>query len=170
MIAARQGHDSTVTQLLSANSNINLQASLVGKGGWSALIVAAYNGHDSIVAQLLSAKADVNLVDNEGRSALMRAARRGHDSTVTQLLSAKADVNLVDQEGCSAWDLSNDRGKSEWDLPSGKCRELIGAHIESEMRTIHDRFRQHLELILRPSPRQMQFRSAFRVPQVRWAI
>lgn len=130
MLAAGNGHTSTVKLLLDRGADVNAKSDmgdtalwfatrngyiaiaqlLLDKGayvnaksdtGSTALIAAAYGGYNSIVSTLLDRGADVNATEN-GRTALWFASGRGHKDIVIILLNNGADVNVKDKWGKSA--------------------------------------------------------------------
>lgn len=93
IVAASGGHVETMTTLLAAGADIDIQ----NDAGITALFKAAEQGHANAVALLLAHKAAPNLFDNIGRTPLMIASRNGYQSIVEQLISHAADVNAIEQ-------------------------------------------------------------------------
>ena len=92
--AARWGRDSTVSILLQAGANLNIQ----NDNGRTALHRAAYNGHNEVTTTLIKAGADLNLQNKDGKTALHYAAAGYNEVTIT-LIEAGADPYLQDNEG-----------------------------------------------------------------------
>ncbi|KAA0168611.1 hypothetical protein FNF27_07123 [Cafeteria roenbergensis] len=70
MVAAQNGHESTVGLLLDRGADVEAR----NKSGWTAVMVAARNGHESTVGLLLDRGADVKATNSAGNSALRVAA------------------------------------------------------------------------------------------------
>ena len=89
MLAAREGRDDVVGQLLKLPSD-QAQAAVVDRYGWNALMLAAQNGHFEVVQQLLAlplVQAQAAVVDRSGINALKLAANYSHFKVVLQLLA-----------------------------------------------------------------------------------
>ena len=71
--AARQGHASVVSALVSAGASVDKAM----EDGWTPLHIAAQQGHASAVSALVSAGASVDQVDKNGRTALDVALQNG---------------------------------------------------------------------------------------------
>ena len=90
-MAAMNGHEGVVEQLLKAEAYVNKAATDLGT---TPLYMAAQEGHEGVVEQLLKAEADVNKARTDcGTTPLYMAAKNGHEGVVEQLLKAEADVN-----------------------------------------------------------------------------
>lgn len=89
-LAAREGTDATVRDLLRQGENVNAASTL---SGVTALILAATNGHEQIVGALLDAGAAVDGADKAGGTALMYASSKGYPGIVQMLLQHGAAVN-----------------------------------------------------------------------------
>lgn len=81
MLAAGEGHDNAVKELLKANPNLDLQ----NNRGETALIIAAAAGKKEVVKALLRAGADKSITDNNGRTALDYAIQNKHGDTRKEL-------------------------------------------------------------------------------------
>jgi ankyrin repeat protein len=81
MLAAGEGHDSAVKELLKSNVNLDLQ----NNRGETALIIAAAAGKKDVVKALLRAGANRSITDNNGRTALDYAIQNKHGDTRKEL-------------------------------------------------------------------------------------
>ncbi|KAA0166638.1 hypothetical protein FNF27_07469 [Cafeteria roenbergensis] len=70
MVAAQDGHESTVGLLLDRGADVEARE----EDGWTAVMVAASNGHESTVELLLDRGADVTATNADGETALCVAA------------------------------------------------------------------------------------------------
>ena len=77
-VAASNGHEAIVTQLIAKGGDINQQ----NNAGYSALIYAAGNGHETIVQHLSYMGADHNVISEDGYTASTVAAGKGHKNIV----------------------------------------------------------------------------------------
>lgn len=84
ILAARNGHEVVVNQLLQAKARVNVGSSVI------ALSLAAMGGYASIVKRLLDAGAYVDGI--AGRTPISLAARNGHEAVVKLLLEAGAEL------------------------------------------------------------------------------
>lgn len=101
MLAAQNGRDETVRELLAAGAEVNLHE----KGYYSALMLAAGNGHAAVVRRLAAAGASVDDVElTHGWTALIWAAKNGDAETVATLLELGADPRPRDDRGRTALD------------------------------------------------------------------
>jgi uncharacterized protein len=99
MLAAQNGRDETVRELLVAGAEVNLHE----KGYYSALMLAAGSGHAAIVRTLAEAGAAVDDVElTHGWTALIWAAKNGDAATVETLLELGADSSQRDERGRTA--------------------------------------------------------------------
>ena len=90
-IAAQNGHEGVVEQLLKAGADVDKAAT---DDGATPLLTASHEGHEGVVEQLLKAGADVNIALTDldgGATPLWIAAHEGHEGVVEQLLKAGAD-------------------------------------------------------------------------------
>lgn len=87
--AAEYGDIRTITELLQAKVNCNMQS----EAGHTALSLAAYYNKPQIVTKLLQEKAALDITGKFGETALYLAAQLGHSAIVTQLLEAGANIN-----------------------------------------------------------------------------
>ncbi len=81
MIAAMEGHEHVVSELLAHNANIDLQ----NENGMTALMSAAYGGHHEIVRKLLRQGANADLEMLNGMNAEELAESEGHLQTALLL-------------------------------------------------------------------------------------
>lgn len=81
MLAAGEGHDNAVKEILKANVDLNLK----NNRGETALIMAASNGKKEVVKLLVRAGADKSITDNNGRTALDYAIQNKHGDTRKEL-------------------------------------------------------------------------------------
>jgi len=91
--AARNGHDDTVTALVSV---VGADVSTVDRNGRGCLHFAAINGHANMVHTLVNLGADVDCKDLDGCRPLHLAAWSGHRDTVMALLRLGADPRAHD--------------------------------------------------------------------------
>jgi hypothetical protein len=104
--AARLGHLSSVTELLSLGADIDcLDATRE-----TAIERAAYTGNAALVKKLLASGAKITLQANPDWSILMSGAIGGNLEIVQLLVEAGADVNAVSSGGYSALTLATQRG------------------------------------------------------------
>mmetsp|Transcript_149 Transcript_149/g.187 ORF Transcript_149/g.187 Transcript_149/m.187 type:complete len:702 (+) Transcript_149:221-2326(+) len=96
-IAARDGREGTVAELLSIGADINQGRN----NGMTPIFAAAGMGHEAIVALLLSHGADVNQAANDDTTPIYLASQEGHEDTVTFLHSHGANVNKANDDGCT---------------------------------------------------------------------
>lgn len=127
-IAARNGNDSLIAELLKQKANPNIRnrvgdtplmlAAYAGKltavdallaggaqinlPGWTPLHYAVFAAQPEMVARLLEKGADVNARAPNQQTALMLAAKVGNETIARLLLNAQADVDLKDQNGDTA--------------------------------------------------------------------
>ncbi|XP_078583018.1 uncharacterized protein LOC144865869 [Branchiostoma floridae x Branchiostoma japonicum] len=87
-LAAENGHHETMSALLTAGADFNVQDSQQ----WTPLHDAAENGHHRTVSALLGNGADVNTRGGGQRTPLHLAAENDHHETVSALLAAPAVV------------------------------------------------------------------------------
>jgi ankyrin repeat protein len=109
MVAAKNGHASTVQALVMARVNIDK----AGRKGWTALMLAAYYGHLGAVRELLDARANVHRTTDDGVPALTYAAMNGHADIVRALLRAGASSDCVSTNGHTALSLATARQHAE---------------------------------------------------------
>lgn len=135
IIAAREGHASTVEALLKHRADVSRRnqagdsALMLGvlKGergvvdtllaagapvnhdGWTPLLYAAFEGRVEILNQLLARDADVNALAPNESNALMLAARNGNIEVVRRLLETDIDLYQENDRGMTAvtWALEN---------------------------------------------------------------
>ncbi len=91
--AAKGGHIETLTVLLDAGADANIQ----DDDGITPIFKASEQGYVKVVALLLAHQADPNLYDNIGRTPLMIASRNGYQNIVETLVEHDADVNAIEQ-------------------------------------------------------------------------
>lgn len=97
-LAAKQGHVSIVSLLLSSGHPIAADAS-----GFLPHHIAAREGHHDVLAVLLNAGASIDAADKFANwTPLFHAANEGHLASVRLLLDAGADVEVVDDQGKTA--------------------------------------------------------------------
>ncbi|KAI8487113.1 hypothetical protein Bbelb_351830 [Branchiostoma belcheri] len=92
-LAAENGHHETVSVLLAAGADVNIQDKRRAYH-WTPLHQAAGNGHHETVSVLLAAGAEIDSSGGGEYTSLHWAARNGHHETVSALLAAGADVNI----------------------------------------------------------------------------
>lgn len=102
MLAARNGHVSTLQALLRGGANIDLRRG--GTDGWPALMHAIHAGQRAVVLALLTWGADPNAAGRSGYSALMMAAGTGDLDIVEALLARGADPGQQQALGFTALD------------------------------------------------------------------
>jgi len=105
MIAAQNGHESTVRLLIEGGSDVNAKNNHCG----TALMMAASNGHESTVRLLIEAGSDVMGRDEDGLTALMLAAD-GHESIVRLLIEAGSDLRARDNYCVTALMIAAENG------------------------------------------------------------
>ena len=93
-IAAQNGHSDSVSILLQANANPNLQAD----DGVTPLCIAAANGHSDTVSILLQMNANPNLQADDGVTPLCIAAENGHSGAVSILLQDDMPIPIIPQK------------------------------------------------------------------------
>ena len=109
MLAAQQGHATTIELLLRHNANPNA----VDNDGTSALFFAAQEGFSKIVFALLDKGANPNVRDSHGAGPLLVAVQEGHYGIVEKLLEheyfddvsgemMKTDVDAARTDGITA--------------------------------------------------------------------
>lgn len=81
MLAAGEGHDGAVKELIKANADLDIQ----NNRGETALILAGSGGKKDVVKALLQAGADKSITDNNGRTALDHAIQNKHGDTRKEL-------------------------------------------------------------------------------------
>jgi ankyrin repeat protein len=81
MLAAGEGHDNAVKELIKANVDLDLR----NNRGETALILAAAAGKKDVVKALLRAGADRSIADNNGKTALDHAVQNKHGDTRKEL-------------------------------------------------------------------------------------
>ena len=99
MIAARNGFNENVKDLLHKNATINLQ----NKFGTAALMFAANQGHTGTVEILLEQGADPDHQDKTGDTALKVAANKGFTGVVSALLKYNATLDTQTDLGHTAF-------------------------------------------------------------------
>ena len=101
--AARSGKSDTIREVLLA-AGVDVNASVVGHDGVTALIAACLNGHVVCVRLLLLVpETDVNVTTDSGCTALMAACQEGHRECVDALLrTGNVDVNHAEASGSTA--------------------------------------------------------------------
>lgn len=111
MIAAAEGHRTTVSVLLEAGANPNA----TNTNGRTALMFASSYGYDGIVKELLVQGADPDIVpvDDLRWTALMAAADADRITTLKILLDGGADRSLRDDRGMTAQEIAEERGNDE---------------------------------------------------------
>jgi hypothetical protein len=122
MLAAKNGHTTTVIALLAAPG---IQVNQSAQCGSTALIFAALLGHaNTISALLLDPRVLVNLArPQDGNTALMVAVKYGRTKAVEALLADPTiDVNLVSRDGYTALSLA-----SKTDQEIINCLQTTGA-------------------------------------------
>jgi len=106
MIAAEQGYEQAVRQLLAAGAAPNARS----RNGGTALMYAASIGNNTIVRTLLQSGGAVNSMNVEGKTALMAAASNGHADTVRILLGSGANVSTTSIHGRTALSYAQEAG------------------------------------------------------------
>lgn len=137
LAAVKKGHRKTIKVLLATP---DVDASVSGHNGWSALHYAAVYGCSDITAILLGrSDVDVNAVDNERKTAIHYAAQKGEVETVKVLLAREArmtcDVHdmtplhyAVEGEHCDVFRVLY----SEWSDFVDRCDERLEGWIPYE--------------------------------------
>jgi hypothetical protein len=100
MIAAQEGHLSTVELLLKAGVDIGIAP----RHQRTALHLAAQQGHLAVVQTLVAHGADVNARSTGGFTPAMDAARFNHRDVASFLLEQGTDPSFQDKEGMTAAD------------------------------------------------------------------
>lgn len=139
MIAAREGSETVVTELLARGARLNARnrfgetalmlaayhghrkvfQQLLERGaefnhpGWTPLIYAASSGRIEIARDLLANHAEVNALSPNGTSALMMAAAHGHAEMVRLLLDRGADPKVQNEAGATALSLAMQAGNTD---------------------------------------------------------
>ena len=109
-LAARNGHDSIVYDLLSQKADPNsTSAEDVSK----AIQLAASKGYTAVVEHLLKFHVNVYVIDNDKRTALHLASRNGHQQIVKLLLEQHPHVFEQDTYGQTALHLASLNGHTE---------------------------------------------------------
>lgn len=84
LIAAENGGETSVKQLLETNANIEIEKD---EDGRTPFLLAAQNGHEGVVKLLLDTNANIETSDYQyGQTPLWWAARNGHERVVQLLL------------------------------------------------------------------------------------
>ena len=109
--AAWGGKDSTVSILLQAKADVNIQS----KYGNTALYSAAERGHNEVTTTLIKGGADLNRQNEYGNrnTALHYAAYHGHNEVTTTLIKAGAIIDLQDKDGDTALHCTTHDGHNE---------------------------------------------------------
>ena len=106
MIAADQGHDKCMEELINAGADVNK----VDLDGDTAMMCAAITGKGNCISTLIEAGADVNIANKNGYVPIMCFARNGDDESITELIMAGADVNIVNNLGETAMTIARSKG------------------------------------------------------------
>ena len=89
MLAADEGHTTTVKLLLDRGAEVNL----INRYGETALINAAGGGHTAIVKLLVNKNAELDQISNTGATALINSARGGHTAIAELLINKGASLD-----------------------------------------------------------------------------
>jgi ankyrin repeat protein/type II secretory pathway predicted ATPase ExeA len=109
MVAAEQGFDGAVRQLLAAGAAPNARS----RNGGTALMYAASIGNNNITRALLQNGGAVNAMNVDGKTALMAAAARGNVETVRTLIENGANVGITNIQGRTALSYAEEGGFEE---------------------------------------------------------
>lgn len=109
VVAAREGHEEIVAQLIADRANINARSG----NSDTALILAALEGHEKIVERLIADGADIDARDENNDTALIVAAWQGREEVVERLIAAGADVDAKNENGDTALIIATDKWRAE---------------------------------------------------------
>ncbi|XP_078583816.1 uncharacterized protein LOC144866328 [Branchiostoma floridae x Branchiostoma japonicum] len=133
-LAAENGHHETVSALLTAGADVNVQNSEQR----TPLHLAAEKGHHETVSVLLAAGADVDVQGWKQRTPLHLAAEKGHHETVSALLAPDTDAN----KQCE-WQSTN-LHLASWYGHHELVSALLAAGADVNVRDRHQRTPLHL--------------------------
>ena len=141
MYAATENHAGAITVLTAAGANPNVQSNLLSfpenkfslagmvatilpRGGWTALMFAARQGSIDAARALADAHADLDAVDPEGTSALITAIINDHFDLASALLEKGANPNVADQTGMAPLYATVDMHNFRWSPGAGRPLRL----------------------------------------------
>ena len=106
MIAAREGHKDIVDFLIQKGAD----ATLVGNGGWNAVLHASWQGHSRVLEKLLSSGGPLDVQEKKfGHTALAKAVLFKHPDCVSVLLEHGASLDVRGHDGKTAKELAVDK-------------------------------------------------------------
>ncbi|KZZ90271.1 Ankyrin repeat-containing domain protein [Moelleriella libera RCEF 2490] len=94
-LAAQQGHENIMQQLLKNGADVELKDRL----GWTPLSVAASQGHGTIVDRLLEIGVDTEMKDSWGRTPFLLAAAYGRQTVVLRMLKVGTNAESKNELG-----------------------------------------------------------------------
>ncbi|KAA0158565.1 hypothetical protein FNF27_08358 [Cafeteria roenbergensis] len=98
MLAAQNGHESTVGLLLDRGADVEART----LSGATPLLIALKRRRFGAAGVLLKAGADIGACDKDGWNALLTAASAGTESMVRELLDRGADIEVTNVAGETA--------------------------------------------------------------------
>ena len=105
ILAARQGRDDILCQLLALKADLNA----VDQYGNNALWAACFAEASQCISLLLAAGINIDFQNPSGATALVYTSSSGKTAVVEQLLQAGANPRLLTQDEFSALDLAANR-------------------------------------------------------------
>lgn len=97
MLATERGHSRVAKTLIEKGANV----SVVGDGGFTALLASAQSGQQTIAKMLVKARASLESADIDGSTPLHIAAQGGHSGVMRVLLEAGANPNSRRSDGAT---------------------------------------------------------------------